>query len=207
MKKYLAIALVLILCLSLTACSLTSVDGYYETPNGEGGIKFTKTGLSEGTFVMYEDGEPYDVNEYKRNMNTWELDGTVLCLTLDGEYDRYCKVYGDCLILIEDEDDDPEYREYIAPKGNRFRYEIDDYVFYKDGTYGFSWDYGDTRGDYYREDNVIYMKSYSSDDYRAAYYIYDGDHIIDADYVLVKDRFSLDDLNPMQWIESLLEEL
>ena len=187
MKKYIAIALVLVLCLSLTACG-ASVDGYYETLDGEGGIKFSKDFLSnEGSFVLYEDGEPREQDRYTRNTNTWELDGDLLILLFEGYDAGFCRVYGACLVFVEDEEELPEYWRYIAPEGLTFDYEIDNYVFYADGTYKYDgWYYSDW-GNYYRVNNTIYMKDEYDDEYEAAFYIYDGDHIIDADYVLVKD--------------------
>lgn len=204
MKKYIAIALVLVLCLSLTACG-ASVDGYYETPNGEGGIKFSKDFLSnEGSFVLYEDGEPMEQDRYTRNTNTWELDDDLLILLFDGYDEEYCRVYGDCLVFVDDEDEQPAYWRYIAPTGNTFNYEIDSYVFYKDGTYKYDGWYYTSWGDYYRVNNTIYMKDEDEDEYVAAYYIYNGDHIIDADYVLVKDSL----LRQIEkWFTSFANEL
>jgi len=197
MKKTLVIALGFLLVLSLTACSASSMKGYYERIDGKYGYEFVETEEDEGKFEKYEDGVVVKRDANKRNTNSWELDDDILILN-DGQ--EYFKVYKGYMIAMDDEDEELYKSEYIAPEGDYFNYEISGFEFFNNGTFnyypngkghhyyvnGVEIPTGERSGEYYRKNNIIYIKYKGETKYRPVYFIYDGDHIIDAGYVWIK---------------------
>ena len=180
----------------------TRIDGSYKSIVSDRVILLEETDTDEGTFSIFEGGNPID-RKNMRYKKTWKRVGDVLTLEYDDDSTWYYLVIEEGLIKLDDEDELPDFAEYIAPEGDTFEYEIDGVTFHEDGTYEYTMSYyGTATGKYYRKDNVIYCMNdsfrgteskfgnimiYPGDDkYSARYYIYNEDYITRASNVYLE---------------------
>ena len=177
---------VLIMIFALVGCNSSSITGRYERIKDQKHVFiFENTQKGEGTYEEYFDGEK-QTEEYIRN--EWKITDNLLILN-DGE-ERF-KIYKDCIIRLEKDSNEPKDYDLVAPKGNNFDFETSYYKFNADGTFDVK---GNTlsslkKGEYYRKGNIIYLNlpwNEDEDRFIPYYYIYDNDHIIDAQYVYIK---------------------
>lgn len=68
MKKYLAISMILILCLTLCACGGNSLNGKYVSESGKYSVEFER----DGSCTWYQDGSFFD-GTYQQVDGGWEL--------------------------------------------------------------------------------------------------------------------------------------
>ncbi len=191
-KKIVSMVIIMGMILCLAGCGGNSVSGYYESlDDGKHAYNFIKYEKNSGVFEEYKDGEIINKEENIRITDKWKLVDDVLILNDD---DNYYKVYDDCLIYISEVDEEPSQYGYIAPKGKRFNYTIGAIKFFDDGTFYLTVQHS-LHGEYYVENNIIYMKwidvpkenaPYYSSEYEPGFYLYDDDHIIDAGRVWIK---------------------
>ena len=127
-----------------------SIEGKYTSLRGNWIFELEKEDKNSGTFELTTtDGEIIEENKRK----TWTRDDDELTLFL-GNREFYFLIADDGLIELEDEDEEPDYHDYVAPKGSKFDYEIGDFEFCKDGTFS-TYEY---TGTYYVKNNIIYCE-------------------------------------------------
>ncbi|MBQ8350559.1 MAG: hypothetical protein IJY20_00755 [Clostridia bacterium] len=183
-RTFLAISLLVCMLLSFVGCASHPIAGTYKPltdelfDSKEAKLVLKAKDDESGTFAVYdEDGNPLNASNKRY---TWTFEDNIVTLTQSDD-SLYLYVSGNALILV-DEDGKAELHDYIAPKGKRFDWECNGYVFFDDGTYTSRYD----NGNYYVKDNTIFVASEDDEEYKAKFYIYDDDYITYARYVFLK---------------------
>ncbi len=131
-----------------------SIEGKYTSLRGNWVFELEKEDKNSGTFELTTtDGEIIEENKRK----TWTKDDDKLTLFL-GDREFYFLIVDGGIIELEDEDEDPDYYDYLAPKGSEFDYEIGNFEFHKDRTFSLGSRNGLYKGTYYVKNDIIYCK-------------------------------------------------
>ena len=181
-KAIFAITLFICILLSFAGCASHPLEGRYHLLSNEFGedsiLVLKAKDENSGTFETYDEDGTLLNKSNKRY--TWTLEEDIITLTQSGS-SIYLYVTGNALIAV-DEEGKTELYDYVAPKGKRFDWECKGYTFSEDGTYTYRYDYGK----YYVKNNTIFIASEDEEEYKAKFYIYDGDYIADAMHVFLR---------------------
>ncbi|MBQ8210159.1 MAG: hypothetical protein IJZ35_06235 [Clostridia bacterium] len=191
-----SLLVVLIVIIIITINSLNnSVAGVYQI-GGSDILVINK----DGSYEMYDDAGDYKSGEKYSFRGVWELKEDDCTIEFTNQYsEEFCfRKYDDILIRIKDNDNNPILYSYTVPSGKTFYlklrnvYGLSDYTFNEDGTcewydppyYGSAAEMKTYT--YFLQNNKIYMKDSSMNDYEIRFYIYQDNHIVPKSEVAIK---------------------